>query len=389
MPWSKSTPMDQKTQFIADYLRNTYTITELCQRYGISRKTGYKWIERYIKEGPPGLQDHRRTPKRSPNRTPQKIVDALLDLRTKHPSWGAKKLLAKVGERHPSWNLPARSTVYQLLEPYGVIQKKRRTRKVGHPGKSQRMAHAPNDIWCADFKGHFRLGNGQYCYPLTITDQYSRFLIACQSLPSTELTGVKPVFSRVFKEFGMPKYIRTDNGTPFASNSLGRLSRLSVWYIQLGVLPDLIEPGKPQQNGRHERMHRTLKDEATKPPGHSLRAQQRKFNVFQEEFNQDRPHEALGMATPASVYEPSSRPMPSKTEHFEYPDHYEVRYVSTNACVRWNNTYLSISRTCIHQYVGFEHVDHELWDVWLGPIKLGRFHEKKHIIEDQYGRLRR
>lgn len=208
---------------------------------------------------------------------------------------GGKKLLVKLAQRRPTWILPARSTVYELLRPYGVISKQGRRRPVGHPGRSQRQAHEPNDIWCVDFKGEFKLGNGQYCYPLTVTDQFSRYLLACQALPSTAADGVKPVFLRLFREFGLPKFIRSDNGTPFAANSLARLSSLSAWWIQLGVLPDLIEPGKPQQNGRHERMHRTLKAETTRPAANTFQGQQRKFNRFIDEFNQERPHEALGM----------------------------------------------------------------------------------------------
>jgi transposase InsO family protein len=381
--------MEQKVQFIADYLRNTYSIVELCERYRISRKTGYKWISRYLKEGPPGLKNRRPSPKSIPHRTEQTVIDALLDLRQKHPSWGAKKLLVKLGERRPSWTLPARSTVYELLRPYGVISKQRRRRAVGHPGKSQRQANQPNDIWCVDFKGEFKLSNGEYCYPLTVTDQYSRYLLACQSLPSTAAEGVKPVFLRLFREFGLPRFIRSDNGTPFAANSLARLSSLSAWWIQLGVLPDLIEPGKPQQNGRHERMHKTLKAETTRPAANTFQGQQRRFNRFMEEFNKERPHEALGMMTPASHYEISSRRMPRSIEPFEYPDHFEVRYVSANGGIRWNHRWVNVSQTCKGQYVGMEEIEEGLWNVYFGPIKLGRFHEQSMRIEDEYGRLER
>jgi putative transposase len=389
MPWSETTPMHQKTQFIADYLREIYTFSELCERYRISRKTGYKWIKRFIEEGPPGLKERRRSPRCIPHRTDQKVIDALLELRHRHPSWGAKKLLVKLQQRKPNWILPARSTVYDLLRPYGVIKKQRRRRSVGHPGKPQRQALAPNDIWCADFKGQFRLGNGQYCYPLTVTDQYSRFLLVCQALPSTALDGAKPVFNRIFREFGLPRFIRSDNGTPFAANSLARLSTLSAWWVQLGVLPDLIEPGKPQQNGRHERMHRTLKDETTRPAANTFQGQQRKFNAFVREFNDERPHEALDMRTPASQYTPSSRPLPSTITPFEYPDHFEVRYVSANGGMRWNHRWVNVSQTCRGQHIGLEEIDHQLWDVHYGPIKLGRFHEHSMKIEDEFGRLKR
>ena len=271
--------MDQRTQFISDYLKRLFTFTELCQRYGISRKTGYKWVDRYLVDGPAGLDDLPKAPHKIPHKTSERVVDALLDLRIKHPTWGAKKLLVKLAEREPDWKLPARSTVYDLLKPHGVIQARRRRKYPGHPGKSQRMALAPNDIWCADFKGQFKLGNSHYCYPLTITDQNSRFLLACQSLKSTGSKDAKAVFTRVFWKYGIPKYLRSDNGTPFASTAIARLSTLSAWWIQLGILPDLIEPGKPQQNGQHERMHRTLKAETTRPAASSFSAQQRRFNA--------------------------------------------------------------------------------------------------------------
>ena len=389
MPWKESSPMDQKTQFIADYIREVYSFTELCERYGISRKTGYKWADRYLKEGPPGLSDKSRAPKSMPTRTPQKVIDALLELRTKHPNWGAKKLLVKLSERKPNWDLPHPSTVYDLLKPYGVIPKRRRKSVPGHAGYSQIKAYQPNDIWCTDFKGQFKLGNGNYCYPLTITDQNSRFILNIKSLPSVETGGVKPIFTRVFKEYGLPKFIRSDNGVPFATSAIRRLSALSAWWIQLGIIPDLIEPGKPQQNGRHERMHRTLKDETTRPAAYSSPAQQRKFNSFVQEFNFDRPHEALDMKTPGSIYEPSLREMPSKIKYFEYPDRYEVRYISANGCFRWNNRSVNLSHICHGQYIGLEEIDFKIWNVYYGPVKLGIFHEHKLRIEDHLGRLNR
>lgn len=389
MPWNETLTMDQKTQFIADYLKELFSFTELCERYGISRKTGYKWVDRYLRDGPAGLDDLKRAPHQIPHKTPQKIIDALLEERRKHPTWGAGKLLKKVQDRHPSWKLPARSTVYTLLEPYGVFKKRRKRRYPGHPGKSQKQAHQPNDIWCCDFKGQFRMGNGKYCYPLTITDQDSRFLLACQSLPSVAKVDVKPVYTRVFREYGLPKYMRSDNGIPFASTAIARLSALSAWWIQLGILPDLIEPGKPQQNGRHERMHRTLKAEASRPAAYSSPAQQRKFNAFFQEFNYDRPHEALDQQTPASQYQPSPREFPEKIKPFEYPNRFEVRYISGNGGIRWNNNWVCVSNILRGQYIGFEEVDFKRWDVFYGPVRIGRFHEDKLRIEDVYGRLKR
>ena len=312
MPWSQTSPMDQKTQFIADYLRKVLSVTELCDLYGISRKTGHKLIDRYVREGPAGLEDRSRKPRHSPNHTPEHIEQALLETRRRHPSWGAKKLLTLVHKAHPRWELPNRSTVCEILSRNGMVPKKPRRRRIGHPGKPGSVILAPNDVWSADFKGQFKTGNGRYCYPLTVTDNFSRYLLSCQALNSTAVDEAKPVFTRLFKEYGLPKRIRTDNGVPFATTTLARLSRLSAWWVRLGVMPEFIEPGKPQQNGRHERMHLTLKAETTRPPAYSLAAQQRKFNVFVDEFNNERPHEALGQHTPASHYEPSPREMPSK-----------------------------------------------------------------------------
>lgn len=390
MPWSQTTPMDQKTQFIADYLRETFSFTELCARYGVSRETGYRLVERYLEQGPAGLQERSRRPHTSPNETAAHIVEALLELRRRHPRWGAKKLLPVLEKRHPSWELPARTTVFEILNRHGMVPKKRRRRAIGHPGRPTSRVLAPNDLWCADFKGEFKTGDGIYCYPLTVTDDHSRFLLGCQGLLSTKVAEAKPVFTRLFKEYGLPKRIRTDNGVPFATNTLARLSKLSAWWVRLGVLPELIEPGKPQQNGRHERMHRTLKAETTRPPARSCRAQQRKFNFFRQEFNHERPHEALDMHTPASCYEPSRREMPTKLPPLEYPDRFEVRYVSANGGIRWKkHAWVNVSTVCIGEYVGLEEIDDGVWDVYFGPLRLGRLHDRLMRIEDAYGRLRR
>jgi transposase InsO family protein len=381
--------MDQRTQFIADYLRGCLSITELCALYDVSRKTGYKWIDRYLHYGPAGLDERSRKPRASPNQTDQEIVTALLESRRRHPSWGAKKLLVLLHKGHPRWELPGRSTVCDILSRHGMVPKQRQRRRIGHPGKPTSSILAPNDLWCADYKGQFKTGNGIYCYPLTVTDGYSRYLLSCQALASTAVAGAKPVFTRLFKEYGLPTRIRTDNGVPFATTTLARLSALSAWWVRLGVMPELIEPGKPQQNGSHERMHRTLKDETTRPPAGNLSAQQRKFNHFREEFNHERPHEALDQQTPASQYQPSSREMPNKIPPLEYPNRFEVRYVSANGGIRWNKHFVCVSSVCIGEHVGFEEIDNGIWNVYFGPLKLGRFDERNMRIEDQYGKLKR
>jgi putative transposase len=389
MPWSQTTPMDQKTQFIADYLRGLLDITELCALYGISRKTGYIVIDRYLREGPAGLEERSRRPRQSPNQTAPEIVAGLIEARRRHPSWGAKKLLPLLHKRQPRWELPARSTVCDILSRHGLVPKRRRRRAIGHPGAPTSTMVTPNDVWCADYKGQFKTGDGRYCYPLTVTDGFSRYLLGCQALDSTAVALAKPVFTRLFHEFGLPRRIRTDNGVPFATNTLARLSTLSAWWVRLGVMPEFIEPGKPQQNGRHERMHRTLKAETARPAAATLRAQQRKFDRFRAEFNDERPHEALDQQTPASCYVHSSREMPRKLPPLEYPDRFEVRLVSTNGGIRWNKRWVNVSSVCAREYIGLEEIDDGIWNVYFGPLKLGRLLERHMRIEDAYGRLKR
>jgi len=389
MPWREISPMDQRTQFIADHLRDTLSITELCELYEISRKTGYKWIDRYLQRGPAGLDELSRRPHRAPNATAVKIVAALLEARRRHPRWGGKKLLALLHKREPRWSLPGRSTACDILKRHGLVPIQRHRRRIGHPGKPTSQILAPNDVWSADFKGQFRTGDGCYCYPLTVADGFSRYLLGCQALTSTAVAGAKVVFTRLFKEYGLPKRMRSDNGVPFATTALGRLSALSAWWIRLGILPEFIEPGRPDQNGRHERMHRTLKAETTRPAAGNLAAQQRRFNLFREEFNHERPHEALDQETPGSCYVAAERPMPDRLPPLEYPDRFEVRYVSANGGIRWNSRWVAVSIVCVGEYVGLEEIADGIWTVYFGPLKLGRLNERHMRIEDAYGRLHR
>lgn len=248
---------------------------------------------------------------------------------------------------------------------------------------------APNEIWTADFKGHFRTRDGVYCYPLTVVDGYSRYLLGCQGLYSTSHRDSKPVFRRLFQEYGLPQILRTDNGVPFATTALGRLSQLSVWWIRLGIYPELIEPAQPQQNGRHERFHRTLKAETARPPSGHLASQQRRFNTFREEYNEERPHEALGQNVPASRYRASQRSFPKRLPTIEYPGHYEKRLVSRNGGIRWNSNWVNVSHVLGGEYVGLEEIDNGLWDVYFGPLKLGRLDESDLRIEDSLGKKSR
>lgn len=389
MPWKEELPMNQKTQFVSEYLRHSLSFTELCQRYHISRKTGYKWIKRYQVQGPSGLVDRSRRPHSSPDQTPEAMRLAIIEARRRHPSWGAKKLLKLLQRKDPQALWPSRWTICEILKREGLVRQKTRRRKVGHPGKPSSIVTAPNQLWCVDFKGQFKTRDGQYCYPLTVTDSYSRYLLGCQGLLSNETLGTKETFEGLFKKYGLPARIRSDNGTPFASTALARLSELSVWWTRLGIQRELIQPGKPQQNGQHERMHRTLKAETTRPPAANLRQQQRLFNSFRREYNQVRPHEGIELETPASMYQASRRLLPKELPPLIYPAHYETRLVSKNSGIRWNSRWVAVSHTCAGLEVGLEQVDHGLWDVYLGPVKLGRLLEESLRIEDHLGRLTR
>ena len=389
MPWSETDAMEPRVQFIRDWLTHRHAVSELCARYGVSRKTGYKWIERYMANGPDGLLERGHQAQVVHNKTSTQVEQALLALRLRHPSWGAKKLLHTLALREPMLELPARSTVCDILSRNGLVSKNPRRRAAGHPGRPSSSIVLPNDCWSADFKGHFRTGDGLYCYPLTVTDNYSRYLLGCQALAGTTHDASKAVFTRLFEHYGLPSRIRTDNGVPFAAPALGRLSRLSVWWIKLGVLPELIEPGQPQQNGRHERMHRTLKAETTKPPAASSRAQQRRFDAFVREYNEERPHEALDMSTPAQRYKASTRAMPDKLPQPEYPDRFEVRYVSANGGIRWRKRWVNVTSALVGEHIGLEEIDDGQWDVYFGTMKLGRLHERLMRIEDHLGRLKR
>ena len=389
MPWNEVLLMDEKTRFLADVRSGLDSVAGLCRRHGISRKTGYKWIHRYEEAGPCGLADRSCRPKTASELTAPHVVEALLETRKRHATWGAKKLLAYLARKHTEWPLPAKSTAHDILRRNGLIPTPRRRRRTAHPGRPLSGFTRPNRIWTADFKGQFKTQDGVYCYPLTIQDGHSRFLLECRGLYGTTLNATMRVFKKVFRIHGLPERIRTDNGTPFASMALARLSKLSAWWLRLGITPELIEPGKPQQNGRHERMHRTLKAQTARPPEADLRSQQKRFDAFRHEFNHERPHEALQMKVPAELYRPSDRPYPKHLKSFVYPGHYEVRKVSTNGGVRWNARWLWVSQILGGLYIGFEEVDHQAWDVYFGPVLLGRFFEKIGRITDPRGLVMR
>lgn len=314
--------MEERQAFVRDALSDRFTMSELCARYGVSRRIGYKWLARFEAEGRPGLQDRSRAPHHCPHRLADRLVELFVTERVAHPHWGAKKLLTVLGKRHPQltgW--PAPSTVADLLARRGLVQRRRHRRKPIHPGVVRPDTAAPNDLWTADFKGEFRTGDGLYCYPLTIADQHTRYLLTCQGVLSTKTVVAKPVFERAFREYGLPIAIRTDNGVPFATQAIHGLSYLNVWWMRLGIVHQRIRPASPQENGAHERMHRTLKRQAIKPVRRTCTVQQRNFNAFRHEYNDERPHETLGQETPASRYRVSRRPYPERLPAVEYPGH--------------------------------------------------------------------
>ncbi len=381
MPWSETTVMKERVCLISDLESDLYTMAEVCERHGISRKTGYKWRERFVAEGVDGLKDRSRAPKNCPHRTEERVVEALVEARKKHPRWGPRKLLAILSRRQPEWPWPAPSTAGDILRRHGLVQSRRRRRRHQHPGRAKVEVHSPNDLWSVDFKGEFRTGDRRYCYPLTVADRCSRYLLGCEGQLSTAQAGARALFESLFDEYGLPKAILSDNGCPFSSKALCGLSRLSVWWIRLGIQPVLIDRGHPEQNGGHERMHRTLKAETTRPPAANLGAQQPLFDGFRQEYNEVRPHEALGQRPPAEIYQPSPRPYPDRVPELEYPGHYEVRQVRPDGCIRWQSRLLFVSEVLARESLGLEEVDDGIWSLHFGPHLLARFDERVRRLE--------
>jgi transposase InsO family protein len=377
--------MDERLRFVQDAHRPGWSIAELCRRYEVSRKTGYKWLEVYERAGPAGLVDGSHRPRSCPHATPPAVVTLILQLQRRY-TWGARKVRRLLRDRIPADQLPTKTTIHRILERHGRVKPRRRSRRRFHAGPPASPMVQPNGVWTADFKGQFRTGNGIYCYPLTIQDGASRFLLGCRGLLAPTTEGSWPVFVRLFQRYGLPERIRSDNGQPFASNALGRLSTLSVWWVRLGVRPELIEPAHPEQNGRHERMHKTLKADTARPPQADLAAQQRRFDWFRQRYNTERPHEALGDATPASCYEPSPRPYCATLDPVGYPGHFERRRVSRNGGIRWAARWVNVSHLLAELEIGLEEIDDGLWNVYFGPVWLGRFHEAVGRIVDQLDR---
>lgn len=377
MPWKETCAVDERIAFVRDVLRSEASKAELCRRYGISRPTGDKWLERFDVLGPAGMDDLSSVPHRHPNQVPEEVADMLTALRRRHMTWGPRKLLAYLARRHSGKRWPAASTVGELLRREGLSV--RRVRRHRTPPYTQPFCGCgqPNGTWCADFKGWFRTGDGKVCHPLTITDAFSRYLLRCQGMTRTSTDRVRGVFESAFREYGLPGAIRTDNGPPFASGAVSGLSRLSIWWLKLGIVPERIEPGRPEQNGRHERMHLTLKQEATRPAERTLRSQQGRFESFLREYNEDRPHEALGQRPPSELYERSARAFPSREPEPAYADDMEVRSVRHSGEIKWRNRRLYVGQLLAGERVGLAVVQDGRWLMYFCRQPLGLLDERR------------
>jgi putative transposase len=381
--WKENSVMSERIKMINEYESGEYGISELAQQYGVSRKTVYKWIERFQVQGWEGLKDQSRAAHHHPHAIGADIQRQLLELKARKPLWGAPKL------RHKLWGLlgpehcPAESTISEILRRHG-LSARRRPKPRAVPSQ-QPLAHCQqaNQVWCADFKGWFRTGNGQKCTPLTISDAHSRYLLCCQGLgEATGHVSVKPLFIQTFREYGLPSALRTDNGTPFAGVGLGGLSSLAVWWVRLGIGLERIEPGAPQQNGRHERMHRTLKEATAQPPARNFKEQQQRFDRFQHEYNEERPHEGLGQETPASVYTPSARAYPQRLpEPRGYPEDWQKRKVRLGGQIKWQGRNIHVSQALEGQEIGLEAIGEGQWAVHFETLRLGIFDERKGRIQ--------
>jgi transposase InsO family protein len=382
MPWLETDVMKERTCFVLDYESSLFTMTELCERYGISRQTGYELWARYQAQGLEGLQDRPRGPKSCPHKTPVEVEQALVSLRGKYPRWGPVTLLQRLQRLRPELALPAASTAGEILKRHGLIEPRKRRARHRHPGRPYVEMRAPNDVWTADFKGEFLTRDHRYCYPLTIADGCSRYLLTCRGQRATAYEGARASFKAAFRQYGLPLQILTDNGAPFASCAIGGLSRLSVWWIKLGIHPVRIEPGRPQQNGRHERMHRTLKAEATRPPAANLAAQQRLLERFRRRYNEERPHRALAGEVPAALYRPSTRAYPKRAPEITYPGHYRILKVCANGCLSWRRGFIFVSQVLVGEPLGLEPIDDGIWSVHFGPVLLARFNEREGHLRD-------
>jgi putative transposase len=382
MPWSETCPMEERAKFVLEALEGWTSMTELCTRYGISRRVGYKWLHRYEEDGLSSLADRSRAPRRQAAATRPEVVHEIIALRSRHPTWGPRKLRAWLDREKPETSWPACSTFGAILKREGLTAPRRRRPAAPRAWRPPRTEpDAPNRVWTTDFKGQFRLGNGRMCYPLTILDAHSRYLLDCRALPSTGSAGTRAAFERVFAERGLPEVIRTDNGVPFSSpHAVAGLSKLAVWWIRLGIQLERTRRSHPEDNGAHERMHRTLKAEATRPTRKTAELQQRAFNQFRHIYNEDRPHEALEMQTPASLYGPAEKRMPKRLEAVSYPEEFQTRRVSKNGQIRWRSSQYFVSETLRGETLGLEFNDAGFWNIYFGPALLAELNDREGVI---------
>jgi putative transposase len=369
--------MCERAVFIRSYQQSEETMAALCRRFGVSRKTGYKWLERYAEEGDVGLCEHSRAPHQHPNMTSQELEKAIVAIR-QATKWGPKKIAVRLAKNFAREDIPSLSTIGDIVKRNGLLVP-RKFRRHCSPS-TQPLAHAveSNRVWCADFKGWFCTADGHRVDPLTVSDAHSRYLLACQGMRGkTDTTHVMGVFETLFRSYGMPERIRTDNGSPFASTGLAGLSRLSVWWMRLGITPERIKPATPSENGRHERMHLTLKQDTATPPSGTPKKQQEAFDRFVRYYNEERPHEALGQVVPAAVYVPSPRPYPHRLPAVEYGDDMQVRRVRGAGQMKWGGRDVLVTQALSYQAVGLKQIDDGVWEVYFCTTPIGIFDERK------------
>ncbi len=380
MSWKASSVVEERTRFVLEYERGLCTMTDLCAIYDIARETGYYWLRRYQQGGLEALRDRERVPERHRNQTPERIERAVLELRRAHMSWGPRKLKRVLEREVPQPTWPAASTIGAMLAREGLVVPRKKRRRAPPYTQPFATADEPNRVWCADFKGWFPTQDGERVDPLTITDACSRYLLRCQQVEKTNGDQVRAIFEAAFRECGLPQAIRTDNGPPFASRAIAGLSRLAVWWMKLGIVPERIAAGHPEQNGRHERMHRTLKQETASPPAANSRAQQRAFDRFRREYNEERPHEALKMQTPSSVYRRSERSYPARVPEPEYGSAMQVRRVQLRGVFSWKQQPVFVSETLIGESIGLLPVDDRVYQVYFAAFPIARFDSHKRVI---------
>lgn len=379
MGWTETDRMSERVRFVAAWMKGDETVTALSARFGVSRKTAYKWIGRYKDEGAAGLHDRSSAPLTQAGQTSRETVAEIIALRKRHPSWGPRKLRARLSLDAPDADWPAPSTIGDILKRAGLVRPRRARRRAPPMEHPFADALAPNDVWCIDFKGHWRTGDGVRFEPFTVSDAMSRYLIVCKAVARPNYDNVWPLMARALREYGLPRVVRSDNGPPFGTTAAGGLSRMGVNFIKMGVLPERIRPGKPQQNGRHERMRQTLKREAATPPARTVRAQARRITAFHKTFNEIRPHEALGQIPPAAVYTPSPRVWDGKLRSPDYWRADYVRRVHHAGTIRWRGLELFVSEVLKGEPVGLFETGDEEFEVRFGPVLLGHIDRKQRM----------